>query len=406
MFRSGLIPFLALALAPAAAQAAPRALGPADHVALSGDAAVLTAGDKGTVTVTRAPLDGTATTKLLRTPGHAIEVTASDERVAVRVATTKGDRVYAGPATGPLAAVETPKDLYAVDVTGDTVMLLGDKAVVALAPDGSRRTLAFPERAAALEFGGDFVAYTERKPNEAEDSPTGELRERNWRTGETVRSVDFGEAKGITDTDVREDGGLLLELDDGRMHTLLPGEDLRDIGKDPSRETGATHRWAGGGYTVRTMNPTAVFHMPTSVSAGGARTDFGLPSEAVEDLDSDGQTAVWQANGCAITAPVAGPLAHRYTGSSCRLSEAVVEPPYRKARHHSVRVTVRCLVSTSARCRGEVRAPELRRAVRVSIPTGKTRTVPLPLRRKAKEVLHLRFALRGGRVGESLYPLR
>ncbi len=366
-------------------------------MALSGGAAILARTSGKTVIVNRVPVAGGAATKLLSAPGQVLEVAASEQRVAVLLSTKAGYRVYAGPATGPLTLVPA-KNPYGIDVAGDTVMVLGD-AIVAVAPDGSRRTLDFPERAAAFEFGGDFVAFTERKADEAEDSPTGELRERNWRTGETVRSLDLGEATGVIDTDVRDDGGLLLELDDGRMHTLLPGEELKDLGKDPSLDGQARHRWAGGSYTVPVGNGT----FATPSLAGRA---FGLPSAQVQDLYSDGTTAVWQADGCALTADLDDPVSHRIAAGACRLSEAVVVPPYAKPRGRRVKVRLRCLVATGTRCRGIVRAPELRRAVRVSIPAGEARTLRLPLRRKAKEVVHVRIALRGGRVREDLYPLR
>jgi hypothetical protein len=381
----------------ATAHAAPRPLGEADHASLSGDSAVLSTTRGRAVTVTRAPLAGGAATPLLDYEAPArrrpeADLAASGERAGVVITLTRPRgfldtaQAFLGPATGPLAALDPPT---AVDgpaftpsyfaMAGDTAFLLGGEGpnlrdrLDRIAPDGTRTTADFGgEALSSVAFGGDYAAYGDHVGNEGNDNPANRLVVRNWRTGETVR--DERADPGVVGLDVRADGAVVMETDGAGIRVYPSAGTPTRIARH-----GSSPVWAGDNVIVHISHPQN-WRTLRLIAPDGSSRPFGVPSQDIGDLSADAANVVWQANGCALTAPLTEPAGTAIAAGPCAHSEAFVTSQITRVRR-ALRLRVRCL-SATATCTGTLSGRRLR-STAFDIAPAQGRPVAVPLTRTA-----------------------
>lgn len=379
---------MAALVLPANAAAVPRGLGPAEVVALSGDAAIFGDGaPSDRVIVTRAPLDGGRAATLLDVPRDRatyMRVAASRTRVAVQFEHESEDQVYAGPPAGPLRRVDVG-DANDVAVVGDTVIVDGDFATEAIGPDGSRTPIAV-EPGTGI-YAGDFVASAEDDGGVPSFGHGRHLKLRNWRTGEPLASFDVGrETQALA---LRADGTIafatvrgLYRLDRGGRPTRIGAPGVEDLA------------WAGKTLVIRRGGKVQRLF---ARSRGRGERAIGLRGTVVDDVVADAEHVLWRHNGCVVVARVGASAAGRYTGSHCPLGDAVLVPPFPARPARLLRIHVRCLVARGGVCRGSLRSLAFAPGVRLRVPAGAVRRVRVPL--TAEGVNQLR---EGGYDGVSL----
>ena len=184
----------------------------ATQIALAGENVVFASAAGRLARVSSVSLDGGPSRRVFAwtAPKNAIasvQVSASGQRAAVALVAERNDTIvtqaFAGVLGAPWAALGAPTRLlegtnvFGVQLDGDRLFSfeargsLANIGVTVRDPEPHDVPFYSPEDASGAEFAGDLVAYASVPSGEADEDAPHRIVLKNWRTGETLGTVEL-----------------------------------------------------------------------------------------------------------------------------------------------------------------------------------------------------------------------
>lgn len=317
---------------------------------------------------------------------------------------TAYQRAYAGPPAGPFAATAGSADgrivVDAVDLSGDAQLTLertssSRRAMVRnLAAGGPARQID-GDRVLAARIAGDYVASSTAVTDAVQ-----RVRVTNWRTGAELYAVDvpvtppYGFGSGL---DVQEDGTIAVRVANPASTGQQPRVDLAWA----SPAAPSLHRVATdvGTYVTRISAGRILFERAHGARSRelaiadltGSVITASFPLGPVSGADLDGTRLAFATSACVYAGDVPATAPAIAPAGTCPQA-ALTLTTARSTSRAKVRVTVGCVMASSAGCAGAVtvQTPKARgrkvlvlatRAYTVDAGASRSFTVTIPQRR-------------------------
>lgn len=370
-----------------------------EAASLAGDAVLIVRDDDdGKLAFTRVALKDGSRSTVGRIPGATlVSMDASASVVGFTVTDADDEEggprsgLYVGPATGPLRLVVPIRDKgwipRAVHAEDDVLyvfeILEQDKrATRVVAYDASGRARPTPGDSLVIRSG------LEASVEAPSACPPGRRTARACLTVRRLGGTTLS-ATPITrgePADISPSGAVVLGEDRGGVTEVRAGARPRRLmsNRRPPPWPGRAPFYAGEhvvlSRTTRDFGPEQLL----LAAPGGPPQRFGVPSETMNSVTSDGRRVLWTANACVLVATLDTPAAPAVRPGPCRRTEIALDTDQNPDRirldaRDRARIRLECVAAPPPGCRGTM-------ALTGSLGNGQPRSFTLP----AGEVRRLR----------------